>query len=414
MKSTSDVRALLRGSAGIAIAIATMNVAAYGFTILAAHILGPREYGGVASLMGLILVVNVLALGLQATGARRIAAAPADRHEIEASILATTYRAAFGLGLLCLVLTPLITWGLSLDDWKPALLIGVSIVPLTIMGGQAGILQGEERWGPLAAVYLGMGLGRVVFGVALMPVIDNAFGAMLAVAIGAWVPAAIGTVALRRLRAAPGRQHATITPMLREVAGNAHALLAFFALSNLDVIIARAQFDEHEAGLYAGGLILTKAVLFLPQFVVVIAFPAMAAAGSRTYLRGLAAVAVIGATATLGAVVLSSLAVTFVGGSEYADVEPDIWAFATLGTLLALIQVMVYEVVARQHRASIMIVWGGLVAVAAGSLFVDRGHDLVRMVALIDLAVLLVLVLVATLRPAVPVAAEPVEPSVTT
>ena len=33
--------------------------------------------------------------------------------------------------------------------------------------------------------------------------------------------------------------------------------------------MARNVLDEHDAGLYAGGLILTKAVLFLPQFVVV-------------------------------------------------------------------------------------------------------------------------------------------------
>ena len=35
---------------------------------------------------------------------------------------------------------------------------------------------------------------------------------------------------------------------------------------------------DHDAGLYAGGLILAKAVLFLPQFVVVVAFPSMSTA----------------------------------------------------------------------------------------------------------------------------------------
>ena len=58
-------------------------------------------------------------------------------------------------------------------------------------------------------------------------------------------------------------------------------LLAFFALSNVDIVIARNVLDEHDAGLYAGGLILTKAVLFLPQFVVVIAFPSMATQAER-------------------------------------------------------------------------------------------------------------------------------------
>lgn len=401
---TDTVRAVIRGSVGIAIAMGVMNVATYAFVIFAAHLLGPRDYSGVASLMGLLLVVNVLALGLQATGARRVAAEPARAQEIQTSVMAATYRSAIGLGLICLAFTPLIAWGLDLEDWAAAAMIGISVVPLTLMGGQAGILQGRERWGMLSAIYLGMGLGRLGVALIVLPAIDSVFGAMLAVAVSAWIPALVGGWALRRLRTEPRSSTGAVeaNTIVREVFGNAHALLAFFALSNLDVIIARARFDETEAGLYAGGLILTKAVLFLPQFVVVIAFPAMASAAhkSRMYLRGLAAVGGIGIIATLGAVVLSSLAVTFIGGSEYSAVEPDIWVFATMGTLLAMIQLMVYEVVARQHRGSIMVVWAGFAAVAVAGMFVDDGRSLARAVAALDFVLLLTLVLVAIYHPA--------------
>jgi O-antigen/teichoic acid export membrane protein len=401
---TGSLRALIRGAGGIAIAMGVMNVATYGFTILAAHVLGTRVYGGVASLMGLLLVVNVLALGLQATGARRVAAEPERRDEIEDAIMAATNRSALGLGLLCLAATPLINWGLSLDSWPAAAMIGVSAIPLTVMGGQAGILQGEERWVPLSAIYLGMGLGRMVFGAALMPVISNEFGAMLAVALGAWVPAIIGGIALGRTgaRRRAREVRSSANRILREVVSNSNALLAFFVLSNIDVVIARVRFDEHNAGLYAGGLILTKAVLFLPQFVVVIAFPSMASASSqhRMYLRGLVVVGTIGAVATLGAAVLRDLAVTFVGGAAYREVEPNIWLFASVGTLLALVQLMVYEVVARQHRASVLIIWAGLAVVAGVGLLVDNGGQLIRGVALVDLGVLVALVLTATFHPA--------------
>ena len=66
------LRDLLRSSAGIAIAMAVMNVATYAFQMIAARLLGPTQYGAVASLMALLMVVAVLQLGLQATGARRI------------------------------------------------------------------------------------------------------------------------------------------------------------------------------------------------------------------------------------------------------------------------------------------------------------------------------------------------------
>ena len=77
----------LRDGAAIAVAMAVMNVATYGFTILAARLLGPAEYGALAAVMGLLLVVNVLSLGLQATAARRVSAAPEHVGQIERDVL---------------------------------------------------------------------------------------------------------------------------------------------------------------------------------------------------------------------------------------------------------------------------------------------------------------------------------------
>jgi O-antigen/teichoic acid export membrane protein len=152
--------------------------------------------------------------------------------------------------------------------------------------------------------------------------------------------------------------------VLRETMHNSHALLAFFALSNTDVIVARHTLPEHQAGLYAGGLILTKAVLFLPQFVVVIAFPSMSRDGSgrRMHLLSLGMVLAIGAVTVAGVAALSALAVVFIGGPEYAALQHRLWVFAALGTLLAMLQLMVYEVVARQHQRMVYVVWVAMAA----------------------------------------------------
>ncbi len=392
-----SLRGLLRGGIGIAVATGVMNLTTYGFVLAAARLLGPVEYGGVARLMFILLVVGVLSLGLQATGARKIAANPSRRGEVEAAVMSASYRSALALGALCLVLTPVIAWAARLDSWTPALMIGLSAVPLTIMGGQSGVLQGERRWAPLAGVYLGLGLGRFVIGGVLMLLIPTAFGAMLGVTLGACVPAVIGALALGHAGRAREAWTAVMDPeqVLHEVVANSHALFAFFALSGVDVLVAGLVLDEHSAGLYAAGLILTKAVLFLPQFVVIVAFPSMASATERhrIYLKGLALVAAAGLVATLGAIVFSGLAIAFVGGDQYAAIEPYIGLFAALGMVLAMIQLMVYEVVARQHRASVLILWAGLVAVASTAFFVDSVGSLVLSVTIVNLLVLLTLVL---------------------
>ena len=275
----------LVGGSSIAVAIGLMNVATYGYTMLAARVLGPRQYGAFASLMATLLVVSVLQLGLQATAARRISADPGHVGQIEDVIMRVTGRAALTVGLFLLVLTPLINLVLHLDSLLVAALVSVAAVPMTVMGGQAGILQGERRWVPLSLVYVANGVPRLVIGFALIAWHPTELSAMLGVVLGQFAPVVVGWWALRHERH-PGDvgDHHSLRPMIREVIHNSQALLAFFALSNADVIVARNVLDDHDAGLYAGGLILTKAVLFLPQFVVVLAFPAMSSASEQPQL----------------------------------------------------------------------------------------------------------------------------------
>jgi O-antigen/teichoic acid export membrane protein len=401
-------RRTVRDGAVIAVAMAIMNLTTYGFVIVAARMLGPAEYGALAAIMGVLLVVNVLSLGLQATGARRVSATPESLPAIEREVLSTSYSSALLLGLVVLAASPFIAVALHLDSWIPAALVGVTAVPLSVMGGQAGILQGERRWRPLAGVYLAVGLGRIGFGTIALIIEPNTTGAMVGVTIGAFIPTVVGWLALRH----PDRVHAQLGPrpettprwarggVFRETVHNSHALLAFFALSNADVIIARVTLPEHQAGLYAGGLILSKAVLFLPQFVVVIAFPSMSSrgAGRRMHLVSLASVMLIGVVTTLGVALLSSLAVVFVGGSQYSGLQGLLWAFAALGTLLAMLQLMVYNIVARQRQRTVLLVWAAFLVLYASTPFIDTLDTLLTVVLSVD-ALLFVLLLARSLTP---------------
>lgn len=377
---------LLRSGSSIAVAMAVMSIATYGFTMIAARMLGPGSYGALVAMMNTLLVVSVLQLGLQATAARRISSQPDSVAQIEESILRVTWRASLVLGAAMLLISPLVDRVLRLDSLPTAMIMALTAVPMTMMGGQAGILQGERRWYPLAVLYIANGVPRLVIGVALMTWRPDELTAIIGVALGQVVPVLVGWWTLRHHRQpGQGTSDHRVRPIVRETLHNSQALLAFFALSNLDILIARNVLDDHASGLYAGGLILSKAVLFLPQFVVVVAFPNMSTAGERrrALTRSLLAVAVLGLCAILGALLLPNLAMIFVGGSEYAAIEPRLWMFALLGTLLSMLQLLVYAVIARQGRHSIHLVWltllvmvglglttsslGGLLAVVIGA-----------------------------------------------
>jgi O-antigen/teichoic acid export membrane protein len=349
----------------MAVAIGVMNVATYACTLLAARLLGPRAYGGFAAVTGLLLVVGVLQLGLQTTGARRVAADPDHVSEIERALMRVTYRSAWVLAGVCLLLTPVFDRALNLQSTATAAIVALVVWPMTVVGGVTGILQGERRWVPLAAVYLGMGLFRVA-GTLLLLWRPEEWVAALSMAIGFGGPAAIGRVGLRRfahLRSPESSGHHGERAVVRELTANSHALLAFFALSNADVILSRFVLDTHSSGLYAGGLIMVKSLLFLPQFVVVVAFPSMSTESARreTLVKSVAVLVALGAAVTLGVWLLSGVALVFIGGDEYAGIQGQLWIFAVLGTVLSIVQLLVYSVVARQSRRSVYLVWAALV-----------------------------------------------------
>jgi O-antigen/teichoic acid export membrane protein len=379
----------------IAIAIGVMNVTTYGFTIVAARQLGPQQYGAFAALMNLLMVVSVAQLALQATSARRISATPGDVSVIEAGILRVTWQVALLLGAALVLAAPLVNHLLRLESLATAGMVGLIAVPLTLMGGQAGTLQGERRWHALAAVYLAAGVPRLVVGSALILWQPEELSAIIGVLVGTLAPVVVGAIALRGRVHVPhlGTVDHGARALLRELGHNSQALLAFFAVSNVDVMLARNVLDNHESGLYAAGLILTKAALFLPQFVVIVAFPNMvdAAARRRALRLSLGAVGALGGLGVLASWALSDIALIFVGGAEYADVQDRLWQFAILGTLLSMIQLLVYALIAVQGGRAISVLWVALVAIVVGAQLTSSVTELLTLVSVIDALVLVAL-----------------------
>ena len=248
------------------------------------------------------------------------------------------------------------------------------------MGAQSGVLQGERRWAPLSLIYLALGIPRLVIGVAFIAWQPTQTFAMLGIAVAAVCPGRrrVARAASPRRRtgrdartpATAERRHPT-RDILREAAHNSQALLAFFALSNADIIVARHALDNHQAGLYAAGLILTKAMLFLPQFVVVVAFPDhvdRARADGPRSSRSLGLVAVLGrprhrrrAACSPGWPWSSSAARRTPRSSD------QLWLFAVLGTVLSMLQLLVYAVLARSGRRAGLPRLGGVLAAIVGS-----------------------------------------------
>ena len=73
------------------------------------------------------------------------------------------------------------------------------------------------------------------------------------------------------------------------------------------------------------------------------------------------------------------------------EIEGRLWLFAILGTVIALLQLVVYSVIARQGQRSILLVWAGLAALVVGALFMHTITSLLLWVAAVDAVLLLAL-----------------------
>ncbi len=384
--------ALARGAGLVAVGMTVMNAAAYVFTVLAARVLGPEGYSAVAALMGVVLVSNVVAMGVQATTARHVAA---HGHAGDAAtLLATGRRAGLALAVVTLALSPVLAAVFHLDSWLTAATVALTSGALAVTGTQLGLLQGSRRWRDFALLSIAFGLGRLVVGGTALWLGATPLAAMAGVAAGALVPVGVGHLLLRRVLRDRARGEVSLRTLAREALHDTHILLAFFVLTQADVFIARATLPPEESGLYAAGLILAKAVLFLPTFVAVVAYPTLARRGGRRHVHhaGLLLVLAIGLVVVLGVLALPSLALAFVGGPAYAAVQPDLWLFAVLGTVTAMVQLLVQTALARRHRRAVWWVWGALAVVVAAVPFVTDGHGLLLLVLGVDTLLLAVLV----------------------
>lgn len=345
-----------------------MNVLTYAFTLVAARLLAPDDFGALTALLGIFLVAGVTSLGIQSSAARRIATAPSGRDQVITSVTrAATYLA--GLTSMTVVagtfiLTPL----LKLESHWPVALCGLALFPFTVLGAQLGIAQGERQWRSLAVLYFSFGVGRITFGTIGLALTSDATGAMLGIMVGTVLPVLIG-LPLLRSGARPERGSNLVKPnLVKEVVLGSQALGGYFLLCSLDSLIAR-RFGPHESGLYAAGLILSKAALYLPQFVSVVAFADLAGPQGRAALnRAVAKVAGLGSLAVAATALFPWLALEVVGGGAYADVKPDLWLFALEGAVLALVNLLVYDALARHAHGITALVWiaaASVIAVAA-------------------------------------------------
>jgi O-antigen/teichoic acid export membrane protein len=350
----------LASTGAVAVGTSVANALGYLLTVIAARVLGPAEFGAFGALLALVIADSVAALAVQATTARATAKGQAVAPVVRAGLAI-----ALVVGVVLGLLSPLLREFLQLSSVVPALAVAVGIAALTATAPALGIVQGAERFSVLAVLVAGQAVLRVAGGLAGMAIEPTAAGALVGIA-GGLVVAGVGCWLIARPPLWP-TQLRTLGPSVRSTIASGGMLLGFVLLTNADVFLARHVLPAQQSGLYAAGAVFAKIAFWLPQFVPLVAFPALTDPERRRGAVRLGLFAVVGCGTALvaGVAILSGPAVAVVAGDQYAALSP--WAawFTALGALLAVAQLLVYAHLASGDRLTTVVVWAILVTYVA-------------------------------------------------
>jgi len=382
---------LAKGLVFVGAATLIGNGAAYAMSMVAARVLDQADFGALGALLGLLVILGTLAISTQALTARRVASAGPLRAEVEAQVIRLSV--IIGIGLL--ILGVVVAWPVSVIFTIPvaAVATGIGSIAFVVVGSAAmGIAQGREQHLKLAAAFIANGVARAVGGIIGVLVLQSVTG----VGIGVFLGCAVGAAISFRL-VAPRTWGQKLRDGIGVEFGHvAHALIVLFTLTNVDVLLARVFLTEDQSGEYSVGVLLAKIAFFLPNAIIIVLFPKMAAGDSRR-----AVFVATGLTACVGLVItgasflLGDLVIRILGGAQYVELGSEAWMFALEGSAFALVQVLLYARLAAQDRRAVVAVWVALIVLVV--IVAGWRHDSVAEIVTTVVGVSLVLTVVGLL-----------------
>jgi glycosyltransferase involved in cell wall biosynthesis/O-antigen/teichoic acid export membrane protein len=372
--SYAGLRAFWRQTALLLVVLAGVNGSNYLFHVVISRMLGPADYGAIAALLAVVLVLSVpfgvvqTAIADRTATRRSIGGEDAVR-ELGVSALKTTMPFAWAAGVVVALLAPLLSLFLDVDIIS-ALLLAPFVVASVPTSVAQGVLQGDHRFQALAALQLTAALLRLALGIALVWAGLGVIGAVLATALSAGLVVPVAFAVLRVGRRAWRTARRTLAAVRGDLAPALLGLTCFWLLAEADIALARHFLGGDESGYYSSAGLLARALLFLPAAVGVVAFPRFVAARSddRERLRWLQASTVgVGVLAVGGFAVLLVLReplIVLAFGERFADAADLLPILAVAMGWMAVVNVLVYFHIAMASRAY-LICLAGVVAEAA-------------------------------------------------
>ena len=353
---------LLTSSALFFLSTTLVNGGNYLFNLLLGRWLGPALFADVSIIITLFLFLTFITAGFQQTAAKFSAIYSADHAPARVFALRRWLnRRSWVLGALCLLIVgggaPF--WQTFFHTTSPWIFVifALGLPVYFVQGIDRGILQGQMRFGALAASYQAEMWVRLSVGLLLVGLGWAAHGAVFGLTLSLVATWFVSHRALRNTQnqfgqTTPFAQPETFAPteqraLLSFAFPVLMAEISLILINNSDVLIVKHFFDSVTAGQYAALALIGRIVFFATWSVVITMFPLVAQKHQRQEAHrpllwtGLGLVFVVSVVIVLATTLIPRLIVQLLFGPAYLMIAPLLWLYAVATALFALANVLI-------------------------------------------------------------------------
>jgi glycosyltransferase involved in cell wall biosynthesis/O-antigen/teichoic acid export membrane protein len=362
-------------AAGMAVATLAANAIAVVFTIVFTRLLGVGDYGALGALLSTFTILAVAGSALQVAVARETAlgrlGGPAEVGATIRRWSAQLLAAFVAVAAASLILREPIAEAVAVPEhaWAAAAILPTGVLWL-LLSVQRGALQGLHAYAAVGGSVIYEAIGRLVSGLILVLGGLGVTGAFLGTLAAMVVAAVILAVLVDRRtgEAAPDGRPRTLSSVVSGGWAPIIGLIFLAALQNVDVVVAKHEMSDDEAGAYAAAVVAAKLVVWTAIGIGLYLLPEAtrrAAAGldpRPVFMRTLALLAAVCLPALAIFAIAPALLLRLAFGEEYTQAAGALIVLGAAMTLLAVAYLAVQYMLALRQTGFLWIL--GVVAIA--------------------------------------------------
>jgi len=326
-----------------------VNVINYIYHLLMGRILGPVDYGVLASLFSILYIIGIVPQSTSFAITKFISSAK-NVSEVK-SIYHTINKFIFSFALIISILvgvsSPLIANFLHIKGiWSVVMIAPILFAILITLVNQA-TSQGLLKFGGVVIPSLVSSLGKIILGISFVLAGFGVFGAVFGIVLGAAVAYFSSTIFIKEiLKVKTGESDFTLSKFLKYAFPVLLQALAFTSLFSTDVILVKHFLSPFEAGIYAALSTLGKIIYFASSPITATMFPIVSGRKARgegyqkIFFMSLAVTALLSAAIVIIYLFFPGVTIGMLYGKAYLSAKTElVWMgvfilFYTLSSLL--------------------------------------------------------------------------------